>query len=317
MRSDASLLKLDRGQQSAADDNTQSGGQVGVPRPFVDSHHHLWDPRRHLYGWLSDGGDPATTQWIGDYVSLRRPYPLEEFLLEASGSGLLKSVHIEALWGAHDTVEETRWLQGLADARGFPHAIVAAVDLRAPDAEFQIDRHAESPNLRGIRMTQMGDLVARADFRRGFAALAKRDLAYDLNIRYEDVPHALALASAFPQTMIAVDNMANPASLEFEHLRAWKTALERLAVAPNVVMKISGLGMADHAWTVSSVRAWVLTAIDIFSPTRCMFGSNWPVDGLYSSYAALMDSFRNAIADIDADGREAIMRRVAERVYRI
>jgi predicted TIM-barrel fold metal-dependent hydrolase len=293
------------------------GDRGRPPRPFVDSHHHLWDTRSHKYSWLSDDGDTATTEWIGDYSSIRRPYLIDEFLRETSGSGLLKSVHIEASWGGRDTIAETRWVQAISNSRGFPQGIVAAVDLRAPRVESRIDRHAESPNLRGIRMTQMEDLVDGADFRRGFAALARRGLSYDLNIRYRDVGLALDLASAFPETVIAVDNMANPHSLASEYLRNWKAAMQRLAAAPNVVMKISGLGMAAHGWKAPVIRPWVLTAVDVFSPTRCMFGSNWPVDGLYSSYATVVDAVQAAISSLDADSRDLIMRRVAESVYRI
>jgi predicted TIM-barrel fold metal-dependent hydrolase len=318
MRSDSGEVDADK----VLVGGTAPGGdlrseQDGSRRPFVDSHHHLWDTTSHGYPWLSDGGDPDTTEWIGDYSSIRRPYLVDDFLRDASRSGLQKSVHIDASWGGSDAIAETRWLQAISNARGFPHAIVAAVDLRAPDAESRIDRHAESPNLRGVRMTQMGDLVAGAEFRRGFAALSRRGLSYDLNIRFGDTEHALALASAFPQTMIAIDNMANPVSLGRDYFDGWKEAMQQLATAPNVVMKISGLGMADHRWTASLIRPWVLTAVDLFSPERCMFGSNWPVDGLYSDYAKVVNAVQAAISGLDATSKESIMRSVAERVYRI
>jgi predicted TIM-barrel fold metal-dependent hydrolase len=291
--------------------------QTGGPQRLIDAHHHLWDLERHVYAWLRAEGDPGTTAWIGDYVSIRRPYLLDDYLRDASGSGLYKSVHVEALWGGSDSVEETLWLQAISDQHGFPHAIVAAVDLCAPDVETQLDRHLASPNLRGVRMAQIGDLVSRRDFRRGFAALAERGLNYDLNIRLEDATHALGLAAAFPGTTILVDNMANPISLDNNYLVRWKTAMRMLARAPNVVMKISGLGMADHLWTVERIRPWVLAAIGIFSPGRCMFGSNWPVDRLYSSYESLVDGFRRITTDLGADERDALFRGTAERCYRI
>jgi predicted TIM-barrel fold metal-dependent hydrolase len=194
---------------------------------------------------------------------------------------------------------------------------VASVDLRAPDAEAQIERHSQSPHVRGIRMTQMGELVSRSDFRRGFSALAARSLSYDLNIRSEDVRHALALAAAFPDTTILVDNMANPSSLDPDEFIRWRVAMRQLAAAPNVAMKISGLGMADHAWTLERIRPWARAAIDLFSPSRCMFGSNWPVDGLYRSYSALVSAFHEVIIDLDAPSRRAVLAGTAERLYRI
>jgi len=284
---------------------------------LVDAHHHLWDLRRHAYAWLRGDGDPGTTQWIGEYGAIRHTYLIDDFLRDAAASGLQKSVHVEALWGGSDSIGETNWLESIAGPFDLPSAFVAAVDLRTVDAEAQLDRHMAAPRMRGVRMAQMGDLVSRPDFRRGFAALARRGLTYDLNIRTEDVRYALDLATAFPDTTIIVDNMANPASLDAVMLDRWRPAMRRLARASNVHMKVGGLGMADHAWTVDRIRPWVRAAIDIFSPARCMFASNWPVDRLYGSYGGLVEAFRQLTADLDPEDREAIFHVSAERCYRI
>jgi predicted TIM-barrel fold metal-dependent hydrolase len=166
-------------------------------------------------------------------------------------------------------------------------------------------------------MTEMGPLASQPDFRRGFAALAERGLSYDLNIRWRDVPHAVALARAFPAATILIDNMGNPAGLGASELEAWIPAMRRLAALPNVAMKISGLGMADHRWTVASVRPWVTAAIDLFSPDRCMFGSNWPVDSLYGSFPTLVAAFRELTVGLSAAERETIFSGTAARCYRI
>jgi predicted TIM-barrel fold metal-dependent hydrolase len=283
---------------------------------FVDAHHHLWDLGRHRYGWLTGGGDPRTTDWIGDYGAIRSSYSIDDYLGDA-GSGLIKSVHIEAGWSGSDTVMETRWLQGIADATGHPHAIVAAVDLCQLDAEQALDRHLESRNVRGIRMTAMGDLVSRRSFRRGFAALAERDLVYDLNIHVADLRHATGLARAFPETTIVVDNMANPSSLSREELGRWRVAMRELAMSPNVVMKVSGLGMAEHHWTVDDIAPWVLEAVEIFTAERCMFGSNWPVDSLYGSFPRLLAAMREVTSQLSADDQDSFFRRTAEWRYKI
>jgi predicted TIM-barrel fold metal-dependent hydrolase len=86
---------------------------------------------------------------------------------------------------------------------------------------------------------------------------------------------------------------------------------------PNVLMKVSGLGMADHHWTTERIRPWVLGALEIFSPGRCMFGSNWPVDRLYGSLASVVDAIRSIVMPVSAAAADQVLRTTAERCYRI
>jgi predicted TIM-barrel fold metal-dependent hydrolase len=194
---------------------------------------------------------------------------------------------------------------------------VARVDLRRPDAEAHLARHAAHPNFRGVRMAEMPDLISGAEFRRGFAALRRRGLSYDLNIAWRDAGEALDLARSSPETPIVVDNMANPSNLDWDLLVEWRRQMRRLAEAPNVTMKISGLGMADHSWTLDRIRPWVLEAIDIFGPSRCMYGTNWPVDSLYGSYRDLVSAYTTIVDAFTEAERNALFAETARRVYRI
>lgn len=285
--------------------------------PFVDAHHHLWDLHANRYAWLAGDGVPETTAWLGDYAPIRRPYGIDQFLADAAGTGLVKSVHVQAGWTGGDPVGETRWLQAIADERGFPHAIVADVDLREPDAEANLERHAECPNLRGVRMLAMSGLVDDPAFRRGFRALARRGLSYDLNTTPATFDEARRLARAFHDTTMILGNAGNPRGTGEEAFRTWRAGMTSLAQEPNVVVKISGLGMNDHRWTVDSLRPVILSLIEIFGVDRCMLGSNWPVDGLYSSYAELIDAYRVITGGMSDDERTRLFRGNAERCYRI
>src|SRR5207244_13279947 len=135
-------------------------------------------------------------------------------------------------------------------------------------------------NFSGGRMAEMRGLISGTDFRRGFAAIRRLGLSYDLNIVWCDAGAALDLARSSPETPIVVDNMANPASLEWDLLLDWRIQMRSLAAAPNVAMKISGLGMADHSWTGDRIRPWVLEALDTVGPGRGMSGTHGPVESL-------------------------------------
>jgi len=93
--------------------------------------------------------------------------------------------------------------------------------------------------------------------------------------------------------------------------------MKTFARAPNMVVKISGLGMRDRNWTVDSIRPWILETIDIFGVDRCMFGTNWPVDRLYGDFDTLLNAYRTVIADFSADEQARLFSRNAVRYYRI
>jgi predicted TIM-barrel fold metal-dependent hydrolase len=90
-----------------------------------------------------------------------------------------------------------------------------------------------------------------------------------------------------------------------------------LARSDNVMCKISGLGMRDPRWTVDGLRPWVVGAIEIFGTERCFFGTNWPVDRLYSSYPDLVRAYLELIDGFTVEEQSAMLVQNAERVYGI
>lgn len=284
---------------------------------FVDAHHHLWDLGRLHYAWLTDGRWPDHP--IGDYTAICRNYLATDLMADGAPVNLIKSVHIETCDGEADRVRETAWLQGVADRHGFPHGIIAHVDLMAEDADAQLGRHSEYANFRGIRMLSFrgAGFLAEPAFLKGFAHLVRRGLIYDMDADYPIFGDARALAERFPDAQIILGHCGFPKARTPEYFRAWRDSMQMLAGAPNVTCKISGLGMIDHAWTIDSIRPWVEGCIEAFGVDRCMFGTNWPVDSLFSDYATLVNAYREIVAGYAADEQDAMFRRNAERFYRI
>ena len=100
-------------------------------------------------------------------------------------------------------------------------------------------------------------------------------------------------------------------------LDRWRAGLEALAQLPNVVCKVSGLGMFNPDWTVDSLRPVVLTLIEVFGPQRIMFGSNFPVDKLYNSYDALWDAYYAITTGFSAEEKRCMFYGTAAKFYRI
>ena len=114
--------------------------------PVIDTHHHIW--LRKDVAWLAD---PPIPRMFGDYFGIRRDYPVDEFIQDVKPQRVTKSVHVTAMWGPGKVLEETRWLQAVADKHGFPHGIVSNIDLADPQAEAALKAQKQFPNMRGVR----------------------------------------------------------------------------------------------------------------------------------------------------------------------
>jgi predicted TIM-barrel fold metal-dependent hydrolase len=284
---------------------------------MVDAHIHLWNLDTQNHEWLSDDYSEAQAAYLGDYRPIKRNYLIDDLLGDFAGSDVIKAVHVQADWGGNQ-VDETRWLQSIADETGFPQGIVARTDLRRPDAAAELEDHLRSPNMRGIRMLAFqAGLFEDPAFRRGFAHLSRLGLTFDLGTLWPQMDQAFELVKAFPDTQFVLGHAGQPLSRTPEYLEGWRRGIRLLASAPNVFVKISGLGMGDHHWTVDSIRPMVMTSIETFGVERCMFASNWPVDGLYSTYQQLSAAYEQLSAGFSPEEQHGLWRGTAERFYRI
>jgi len=303
----------------------KAGSQI---MQIVDPHIHLWDLSTHRYPWLDQPG----VNFLGDYSPIARSHLPADFLGDAGAIEVLKVVHIDAGHDPADPLSETVWLQALADdpkGPGLPQAIVAWADLSQPDAERLLAAHAERPNTRGIRQIlnvhpdPVYDYVTRQYmedpvWRQNFRLLAKYRLSFDLQIYPSQMKAAAALARENPETLFIL----NHAGMFVDRNRVeayvlWRDGMRLLARCENIRVKISGLGMFDHAWTVESLRPYVLESIDAFGTERSMFASNFPVDRLFSSYEALWNAYADIVGGASEAERDALFRSNAEKAYRI
>jgi predicted TIM-barrel fold metal-dependent hydrolase len=292
----------------------------------VDPHVHFWDLDTHHYPWLANPG----TSFVGDARDLKHNYLPDDLLREAGDIEVLKVVHVEANHDPADPVEETRWLESIADAgKNLPNAIVAAADLSAPNAPDILAAHAAFKRSRGIRQIlnvhakPLYDYVGRhymrePAWRKHFALLEQHGLSFDLQLYPAQMEEAAALARANPGVPLIVNHAGMFVDRNgVQGWRAWRDGLRVLAACPNVSVKISGLAMFDHEWTVESLRPYVLETIDAFGASRAMFASNFPVDRQFGTYADLWHSYASIVSDASESERTALFRSNAERIYRI
>ncbi|WP_164983992.1 amidohydrolase family protein [Cellulomonas endophytica] len=283
--------------------------------PLVDTHVHLWDRRRSglAYGWLDAGRHPV----LGDLAGLDVDrYSVPELRADARLHGVTAVVHAAAATGP-DPVAETAWLQGLGDATGWPDALVAACDLAAPDAAAVLERHRAHGRFRGVRDDRPPAALADPALRRGLALLSGTGEVFCHPVGVEGVAEGVALARALPDVTLVVDQAGLPLQRDAAYREAWSAALRALAAEPNTVVKISSLGLFEHGWTPASRRPWVLACVEAFGPDRCMVGTNWPVERLWSGYGDVVGALRAAVAELTVDEQRAVLAGTAGRVLRL
>jgi predicted TIM-barrel fold metal-dependent hydrolase len=284
---------------------------------FVDTHFHLHDMKHPQlrYGWLEPD---AVHGFLPDTDPLKsQHYFIKDYIAEIRFANVPKAIHVQAAVNTPDPVVETQWLQAFADSTGYPHGIVAECHLARPDAASVLDRHLEFPNVRGIRNFGEGRYLTDAAWRRGFAELGPRNLVSCIDTRPELAADILDLAKSFPETHICIDHCAVPLKRDEASFRAWRAAMDVMAKAPNVTMKISGLGMGDPLWTVASIRPYVLGSIEAFGTDRVVFGTNWPVDRMFSSYPDVINAYAEIISVFPVAEQVAMFSGNAEKLFDI
>ena len=293
---------------------------------IIDAHHHTWDRTVFPYSWMDDPHP------VGDISDLKKNYLIEDLLEDAKDLDLIKSVHIQCGGGKDSPVEESKWLQSLADgdnSKGFPHGIVAYSDFLDPNAEKEIEMHCEYKNTRGIRYLLNFDpenkincfahkeVLTDSTFKSNYALLEKYNLSFDMHLWWTQYVHANNLIKSYPNTLNIINHAGTPRKRDSEYLSNWRNGLKLLAENSNTVIKISGLGMFDQQWTTESIRPLVMDCIEIFGVDRSFFSTNFPVDKLFSSYKKVWDAYFEITNDFSLDEKEKLFFKNAEKYYRI
>jgi predicted TIM-barrel fold metal-dependent hydrolase len=291
---------------------------------IVDGHHHIW--RQADLPWLQG---PMVPRIFGPYEPIRRDYPIEEFLADVAGAGVERSVYVQTNWPKSGAVDEVAWMQATAKSHGWPHAIVGYADLLVDGVGEVLRRQAAFPLMRGVRMqlhwhanpqyrfAARPDLMDDAAFRRNLRRLTEHGWSFDLQIFAAQMADAARLATDNPDIVFVLQHCGMPDDLTPPGRAAWREGMRRLADRPNVVNKLSGLGTFIHRNDPTHVADIVGESVALFGVDRCLFGSNFPIEKLWTSYRGLVDAVRGALAAYPEEEQQAMLAGTAARVYRL
>lgn len=273
---------------------------------IIDAHAHLWDPHRGDYGWLT----PALPTLYRRFDELE----LHEQLIRA---GVNEAVLVQAA----PTEAETDYLLSIAERTPWVRGVVGWVDFDAPDVEQRIAKRAEHSKFVGVRpMLQDivdADWILHPARGRALAALASHSLVFDALIKPVHMSRIEQIARRHPNLSIVIDHAGKP-SIGNEVNRSWRESLRALASYPNVVCKLSGLltELAPGA-DPSKVRDCAEVVLQLFGPSRVIWGSDWPVLTLASSYDQWYALTQRVLSSLSEADRNAVTGDNAVRIYRM
>lgn len=328
----------------------RQGGRNGLildpELPIIDPHHHLWlrPSGKYLFDeFLADigsGHDVAATVYVecGSMYRLSGPEQFRQV-------GEAEFFRGASAMGESGTFGRTR----------FCEAFVGYADLRAgrgvTEELIRQLSEASGNRLRGIRQSATWDgannfsaarhrappeLMSDHAFRAGLRTIASLDLTFDAVLYQPQLPELVDLARATPECRIVLDHSGGVlgagtySGRRDELFRAWRGSMAQVAILPNVVVKVGGLGMPHcgfgfedrlpqpaHEELATHWKPYVETCIELFGATRCMFESNFPADRRSCSYAELWNAFKFMTQNYSGDEKTALFSGTAARTYRL
>lgn len=289
-------------------------------------------------------------------------------LYRVAGVGVNSVVAVEAHWRAMKSPEalmdssydELKYILALPHGKDGPDlsATVSAADPRHRDFAQSLDRQlALSDRVRGVRFKwaqhpdpeiadwcEEPDVVASTSFLKGFEAIAERDLAFVSFAYSHQLGQLDMLARRFPETTIVVEHLGMPvgvfgptgsrtgatAAARAEILGLWRERIAMIAQRPNVVIKISGLGLTHLGYgretsgnigtrqvLADMIGPLVLHAVDRFGVDRVVFGSDSPIDRPNSTIDMTVGALLDVLGERGPHLLQQLFAKNAQRIYRM
>jgi L-fuconolactonase len=285
-------------------------------RPRVlDAHHHVWQLAARPQAWLWEDAD---------LEPLRRDFALADLVADMQRADAAEVVGTVLVQTGPDA-GETEELLSLAAAEPLVVGVVGWTDLTRPDLADRLAQLRAKPGgqlLCALRHPVQDEpdpsWLLRPDVVRGLTVVASAELAFDLLVRPPQLAAAAEVVHQVPGLRFVLDHAGKPPITD-RQLEPWASALRRMATSDLVSVKLSGLvSEADpRTWTVDQLQPYVDTVLEAFGAERVMFGSDWPVCRVATSWAGWLEVAQQLVSRLAESERACVFERTARRIYRL
>lgn len=291
---------------------------------MIDAHHHIW--RQKDLPWLLG---PEQPRIFGSYAGIRRDYLIDEFIDDLEGTGIEKSVYVQANWAPNRFEDEVAWVQRVSDDSGWKTGIVGFADFTNRDVRPQLDKLTSYQGMRGIRQqlhwhdnpiyrfAASPNLAGDPQIQRNICHLADYGWSFDLQVFPQQMAGAVGLAESCPDVSFVLQHAGMLEDTSEAGWDEWREGMTALAARPNVFTKLSAFGTFIHRNDPEFIARMIGEAVAIFGADRCLYGSNFPIEKLWTSYADMFAAFRNGASSLSDKQQQAIFNDTAARVYRL
>ncbi len=275
----------------------------------IDSHHHVWDLSVRPQDWMVGEGLDA----------VKRNFSMDDFRANSAGTGIEKTVIVQTVM---KYVETPEFLE-LATKDDYIAGVVGWLDIGAADAISHLEEYETLPGheylvaIREVAHDLPDDnFLARPQVIANVRGLGKRGYAYDLLTKTPHMRAAIELVKAAPDTQFVIDHISKPRIAEGV-MEPWAEMIKELAAFPNTVCKVSGLTVEAKwdSWKTSDFRPYTDILLEHFGPSRLMFGSDWPVSLLASTYQEVVTLAEELTASLSESEKNDFWSGTAIRAY--
>ena len=277
---------------------------------IVDSHVHLLDTSNLSYPFFSSNPNFNNKYLPSDYSE-----HIEDINVE-------KIVFLEFNVSPDQALDEAKWIESLSMEDSRIQSVVAYASLENGEkSTADLEKLSNVNIVKGIRRNifpENDEFHVRKNFISGVNLLPKYNFSFDICISDFHLPGTIELVKSCPNVSFILDHIGNPNIIgnEFEN---WSKNITDLSKLPNIACKLSGVVTnANHKnWNVEDIRPYILHVVESFGFDRILFGSDWPVVTLASSYKRWFDSLNHILGNISQNEKQKLFVKNAEKFYKM